>query len=291
MSLAVIRKRLAWQKLMPSMPLFCSMTSCGWPAAALAGVDHEQRVRLVQAVLPRQIAGQHHDAVAGVFVRLLDLLVGAVDGVGALDLVLQDLLCHGHRLEEAGVLVLFRVPHGVEEADGVTEAVLLAGIVVQIEGLDEVLINEPGLTLAYKAGAEYPPQQAEGRVRDAVGAGLAGLLMVVEHAKANVVNDAVEVIRHHEAAGYFNIRAEDLEQGSGEHVVSVELACVGKAVCGYFHRDSPHSLMHSVAHSIAHSRAADNKKEPPHDAAAPIFYRKFSQWLACAASNSACVRI
>ena len=56
----------------------------------------------------------------------------------------------------------------------VAEAVLLAGIVVQIEGLDEVLINEPGLTLAYKAGAEHLPQQAEGRVRDAVGAGLAG---------------------------------------------------------------------------------------------------------------------
>ena len=113
----------------------------------------------------------------------------------------------------------------------------------------------------------------------------------IEHAKANVVHDAVEVIRHHETAGYFNIRAEDLEQGSGEHVVGVELACVGKAVCGYFHRGSPHSLMHSVAHSIAHSRAADNKKEPPHDAATPVFYRKFSQWLACAASNSACVRI
>ena len=32
MSLAVIRKRLAWQKLMPGMPLFCSMTSCGCPA-------------------------------------------------------------------------------------------------------------------------------------------------------------------------------------------------------------------------------------------------------------------
>ena len=29
---------------------------------------------------------------------------------------------------------------------------------------------------------------------------------------------------------------EVLEQGSGEHVVGVELACVGKAVCGYFHR-------------------------------------------------------
>ena len=208
----------------------------GAPAAPLAGIDDEKGVGLVQPVLPGQIAGQHHDAVAGVFVGLLDLLVGAVDGVGALDLVLQDLLCHSHSLEEAGVLVLFRVPHGVEEADGVAEAVLLAGIVVQIEGLDEVLINEPGLTLAYKAGAEHLPQQAEGRVRDAVGAGLAGLLMVVEHAKADVVHDAVEVIRHHEAAGYFNIRAEDLEQGSGEHVVGMELACVGKAVCGYFHR-------------------------------------------------------
>ena len=32
MSLAVMRKRLAWQKLMPGMPLFCSMTSCGCPA-------------------------------------------------------------------------------------------------------------------------------------------------------------------------------------------------------------------------------------------------------------------
>ena len=32
LSLAVMRKRLAWQKLMPGMPLFCSMTSCGCPA-------------------------------------------------------------------------------------------------------------------------------------------------------------------------------------------------------------------------------------------------------------------
>jgi len=81
----------------------------GAPAAPLAGIDDEEGVRLVQAVLPRQIAGQHHDAVAGVFVRLLDLLVGAVDGVGALDLVLQDLLCHGHRLEEAGILILLAI--------------------------------------------------------------------------------------------------------------------------------------------------------------------------------------
>ena len=127
----------------------------GTPAAPLAGIDDEEGVRLVQAVLPRQIAGQHHDAIAGVFVGLLDFLVGAVDGVGALDLVLEDLLCHGHRLEEAGVLILLGVPDGVEEADGVAEAVLFAGVVVQVEGLDEVLIDEPGLTLAHEAGAEH----------------------------------------------------------------------------------------------------------------------------------------
>ena len=118
-----------------------------------------------------------------------------------------------------------------------------------------------------------------------------GSPMVVEHAKADVVHDAVEVIRHHEAAGYFNIRAEDPEQGSGEHVVGVELACVGKAVCGYFHRG-----FSSFSHAFCCTQystfpGGGQQKEPPHDAAAPIFYRKISQWLACAASNSACVRI
>ena len=130
----------------------------GAPAAALAGVDHEEGIRPVQAVLPRQVAGQDHDAVAGVFVGLLDLFIRTVHGVGAGDLVFQDLLRHGHRLEEAGILIFLRVPHGVEEADGVAQAVLLAGVVVQVEGLDEVFVDEPRLTLAHKAGPQHPPQ-------------------------------------------------------------------------------------------------------------------------------------
>ena len=130
----------------------------GAPAAALAGVDHEEGIRPVQAVLPRQVAGQDHDAVAGVFVGLLDLFIRTVHGVGAGDLVFQDLLRHGHRLEEAGILIFLRVPHRVEEADGVAQAVLLAGVVVQIEGLDEVFVDEPRLTLAHKAGPQHPPQ-------------------------------------------------------------------------------------------------------------------------------------
>src|SRR5699024_1042319 len=32
LSAAVMRKRLAWQKLMPARPLRASMTSWGWPA-------------------------------------------------------------------------------------------------------------------------------------------------------------------------------------------------------------------------------------------------------------------
>ena len=92
-----------------------------------------------------------------------------------------------------------------------------------------------GLTLAYKTGAEHLPQQAEGRVRDAVGAGLAGLLMMVEHAKADVVHDAVEVIRHHKAAGDSDIRPDDLQQRGGKHVVCMELASVCKTICGNFH--------------------------------------------------------
>ena len=208
----------------------------GAPAAALAGVNHEQRVRLVQAVLPRQIAGQHHDAVPGVFVSLLHLFVRAVHGVGAGDLVFQDLLCHGHRLEKAGVLILFGVPHRVKKANGIAQAVLLAGVIVEVQRLDEVLVNEPGLTLTHKAGAEHPPQQAEGRIGHAIGAALPRLLMVVEHTKAHIVHDAVKIIRHHKAAGDLDVRAQNLQQGSGKHIVGVELAGVGKAVCRNFHR-------------------------------------------------------
>ena len=88
--------------------------------------------------------------------------------------------------------------------------------------------------LAHELCAEQPPQQAERGVGHAVGAALPRLGVVVEHTAADVVDDAVEVIRHHETAGYFNIRAEDLEQGSGEHVVGVELAAWVKPFAGIF---------------------------------------------------------
>ena len=208
----------------------------GAPPAALAGVHHKQGVSLVQAVFPRQIAGQHHNAVTGVPVGLLHLLVGTVHGVGGVDLVLQDLLCHRHSLEKAGVLILLGVPHGVEEADGVTQAVLLAGVVVQIQRLDEVLVDEPGLPLTHEAGAQHTPQQAEGRIGHAVGAVLPRLLMVVEHAKADVVHDAVKVIGHGKAAGDPDVRPQDLQQRCCKHIVGVELAGMGKAVCRNFHR-------------------------------------------------------
>ena len=164
------------------------------------------------------------------------------------------------RLEEAGVLILLGIPHRVEEADGVAEAVLLAGIVVQIEGLDEVLINEPGLTLAYKAGAEHLPQQAEGRVRDAVGAGLAGLLMVIEHAKADIIHDAVEIVRHHKAAGDPDVRPDDLQQRRCKHVVRMELAGMGEAICRNFHNSN--TSFSFFGNSISHFAKKEQRKAP-----------------------------
>ena len=90
--------------------------------------------------------------------------IGAVHGVGAGDLVFQNLLCHGHGLEKAGVLILLGVPHRVEKANGIAQAVLLAGVVVQVQRLDEVFVNEPRLPLAHKTGAQHSPQQTKGRV-------------------------------------------------------------------------------------------------------------------------------
>ena len=224
----------------------------GAPAAALAGVDHEQRIRFVQAVLPRQVAGQHHDAVPGVLIGLLHLFVGAVHGVGAGDLVFQNLLCHGHGLEKAGVLILLGVPHRVKKADGIAQAVLLAGVVVEVQRLDKVLVDEPGLPLAHKAGAQHPPQQAKGRVGHTVCAVLPGLLMMVEHAIAHIVHDAVKAVRHHKAAGDLDIRAQDLQQRSGKHIVGVELAGMGKAVCRNFHRCTsfPIKSLATVYHTL-----------------------------------------
>ena len=179
-------------------------------AAALAGVDDKDRVGLVQAVFPRHIGGQHDDAVLHAGVSAADRVVGAVHGVGGGDLVLKDLLCHGHGTPEAHVGVILRVPQRVETADGVGQRVLLAGVVVQIQRLDEVFVQQAGLMLAHELCAEQPPQQAERGVGHAVGAALPRLGVVVEHTAADVVDDAVEVIRHNEAPRHLNVRAQDL---------------------------------------------------------------------------------
>ena len=66
------------------------------------------------------------------------------------------------------------------------------------------------VVLAHELCAEQPPQQAERGVGHAVGAALPRLGVVVEHAAADVVDDAVEVIRHNEAPRHLNVRAQDL---------------------------------------------------------------------------------
>ena len=53
----------------------------GAPPAALTGVDDEEGIGLVQAILPGQVAGQDHDAVPGILIGLLHFLDGAVHGV------------------------------------------------------------------------------------------------------------------------------------------------------------------------------------------------------------------
>ena len=138
-------------------------------------------------------------------------------------------------MKKAAVLIFFGVPHRVKKADGIAQAVLLAGVVVQVQRLDKVFVNEPRLPLAHKAGAQHPPQQAKGRVGHAVGAVLPGLLMVVEHPKADIIHDAVKIIRHGKAPGDLDIRAQDLQQRRSKHVIGMELAGVGKTVCGNFH--------------------------------------------------------
>ena len=78
-------------------------------------------------------------------------------------------------------------------------------------GRDVVFVNEPRLPLAHKTRAQHPPQQTKGRVGHAVGAVLPGLLMVVEHPKADIVHDAVKIVRYGKAAGDLDIRAQNLQ--------------------------------------------------------------------------------
>ena len=171
MSLAVIRKRLAWQKPMPSMPLFCSMTSCGWPpsfegrgawafglvvgdassapAAPLAGIDDEKGVGLA-ARSSRADSRAKITCCRGAYSACWTFSSARLTALALSIWFSRSASPLRQRLfEEEGVRPL-RVPHGLKKLTASQEAVLLfAGIVVQIEGLDEVLINEPGLTLAY----------------------------------------------------------------------------------------------------------------------------------------------
>ena len=59
--------------------------------------------------------------------------------------------------------------------------------------------------------------------------------MVVEHPEADIIHDAVKIVRHGKAAGDLDIRAQDLQQRRSKHVIGMELAGVGKTVCGNFH--------------------------------------------------------
>ena len=48
--------------------------------------------------------------------------------------------------------------------------------------------------------------------------------MVVEHAESDIVHDAVEIVRHHKAAGDLDVRADDLQQRRRKDIIRVELA-------------------------------------------------------------------
>ena len=89
--------------------------------------------------------------------------------------------------------------------------------------------------LADELRAQHPPQQTERRVGHAVGAALARLGVVVEHAATDVIDDAVEVIGHDKAARDLDVRAENLQQRGRKNIVRMKFSAVGKAFCRDFH--------------------------------------------------------
>ena len=117
--------------------------------------------------------------------------------------------------------------------------------------------------LAHQLGAQHLPQQAERRVGHAVGASLAGLLVVVEHAAADIIDDAVEIIGHHKAARDLDVRPHNLQQGGGEHVIRVEFAPVGKAFCRYFHGSLLRLIYRQFVGADAHHPPAGRCRHRP----------------------------
>ena len=59
--------------------------------------------------------------------------------------------------------------------------------------------------------------------------------MMVKHPAADVVYNAVEILRNFKAPGDLDIRAHDPQQRGGKNIVGVEFAGVGKALGGDLH--------------------------------------------------------
>src|SRR5699024_930998 len=116
------------------------------------------------------------------------------------------------------------------------------------------------------------PQQPEGRVGHPVGPGLARLAVMVEHPVPDVVDDAVEVIRHHEAPRHLDVGTQDLQKRGGKHIVGVELAGMGKAAGWYLHSKRTSCLVNEcVRNSIPHFGRACKVPGPRCEiAAAPL---------------------
>ena len=93
--------------------------------------------------------------------------------------------------------------------------------------------------LAHQLRAQHPPQKTEGGIRDAVGAGFARLAVVVKQTAADIVNNAVKVVRHGKAADDLNVGAQNLQQRGGKNIVCMEFSAVGKAFCGDLHSNAP----------------------------------------------------
>ena len=224
----------------------------GRPAAPLAGIHHKQRVAAVEGVFPGGIAGQNHNAIPAFRIGLLHQRVRPVHRPGRFDVILQNHLGKIHCPCKTLIRIPGLIPQGIETADGIRQQTAFAGVVVQIQRLHKVLVQQTGLIFPHQLCAELPPQQAESRIRHPVGALGPIRRVMVEGAVANVVNNAVEVLRHREATGHGEVRPQDAQQRGAEHIVRVELAAVGKTVFGYLHAHGihPHTL---VVRAIPHN--------------------------------------
>ncbi len=140
---------------------------------------------------------------------------------------MEDLPGQLHRLGEALVRLLLAVPPGVKVGDHLRDDPAAAGVVVQVDGLDEPLVQPPGLCLPQDGGPVFPPQQAKGGVGDAVFPHRGAGLVVVELPPADVKGHTVKVLRQLEDPPDGNLRLQYLQQRRAEDVVGVKPSGVG----------------------------------------------------------------